>query len=78
MMSLIFKATPAELAAQREQLLVEVRKGEQRNAVATLAAGLAHEIKNPLAAIKTFVEFLPEQYDDPDFREKFHRIVGGE
>ncbi|MCI0564735.1 MAG: hypothetical protein MN733_40225, partial [Nitrososphaera sp.] len=38
----LFKATPVELAAQREQLLAEVRKGEQQKAVATLAAGLAH------------------------------------
>ena len=74
----LFKATPAELATQREQLLVEVRKGEQQKAVATLAAGLAHEIKNPLASIKTFTEYLTTHYADPTFREKFQKIVGGE
>lgn len=74
----LFKATPAELAAQREQLLVEVRKGDQMKAVATLAAGLAHEVKNPLTSIKTFTEHLENRYDDPEFRKKFKRIVGGE
>lgn len=74
----LFKATPAELAVQREQLLAEVRKGEQMKAVGTLAAGLAHEIKNPLASIKTFTEHLDSRYDDPAFRQKFRKIVGGE
>ena len=74
----VLKATPVELAEQRERLLTEVRKTDQLRAVSTLAAGMAHEIKNPLTAIKTFTEFLPEKYDDPDFRAKFHRIVGGE
>ena len=74
----LFKATPAELAEQREQLLTEVRKGEQMKAVATLAAGLAHEIKNPLASIKTFTDYLNARYADPEFRAKFQKIVGGE
>jgi len=71
----LFKGTPVELAEQREQLLHEVQKSEQRKAVATLAAGMAHEIKNPLSSIKIFAEFLPEKYDDPSFRETFTRIV---
>ncbi len=74
----LFKATPTELADQREQLLVQVGKGEQMKAVATLAAGLAHEIKNPLASIKTFTQYLDTNYTDPEFRAKFKRIVGGE
>lgn len=74
----LFKATTAELAEQREQLLTEVRKGEQMKAVATLAAGLAHEVRNPLSSIKTFTEHLETHFDDPAFRTKFRKIVGGE
>ena len=74
----LFKATPPELAAQRDQLLTEVRKSEQMKAVGTLAAGLAHEIKNPLTSIKTFTEHLETGYGDPAFRAKFQKIVGGE
>ncbi|MDP3722264.1 MAG: ATP-binding protein, partial [Candidatus Omnitrophota bacterium] len=45
---------------------------------ATFAAGMAHEIKNPLTAIKTFTEFLEEHHTDPAFRAKFQKIVGRE
>ena len=74
----LWRATPPELAAQREQLLIEVRRSDQQKAVATLAAGLAHEIKNPLAAIKTFTDYLPEKHTDPAFIKTFHRIVSQE
>jgi two-component system, sporulation sensor kinase D len=36
---------------------------------------MAHEIKNPLVSIKTFVELLEYQYDDPELREQFFHIV---
>jgi len=74
----LFRGTPDELADQREKLLVELRRGEQMKTVGTLAAGLAHEIKNPLASIKTFTEHLNANYADEKFRNKFQRIVGGE
>ena len=74
----LFRGTTAELAEQREQLLTELRKSDQMKSVATLAAGLAHEIKNPLAAIKTFTEYLPQKHQDPEFMRKFERIVGQE
>jgi len=37
----------------------------------TLTAGLAHEIRNPLVAIKTFTQLLPERFDDNEFRNHF-------
>ncbi len=33
---------------------------------------------HPLSAIKTFAQYLPERYGDPEFREKFFRIVQSE
>ncbi len=72
---LIFKKTPEELQKENDRLIQEVQKTEQMKTVATLAAGMAHEIKNPLTSIKTFAEYLPEKYDDPGFREKFKKIV---
>ena len=42
---------------------------------AELAASMSHEIRNPLVAIKTFAQLLPERFDDADFRQEFNRIV---
>jgi PAS domain S-box-containing protein len=45
---------------------------------ADLAASMSHEIRNPLVAIKTFAQLLPERFDDADFRKEFNHIVVGE
>jgi signal transduction histidine kinase len=43
-----------------------------------LAAAMSHEVRNPLVAISTFAQLLPERYADPEFRQQFFSIVGGE
>lgn len=40
-----------------------------------LAASMSHEIRNPLVAIKTFAQLLPERFDDAEFRKEFNEIV---
>lgn len=40
-----------------------------------LAESMAHEIRNPLVAIKTFAQLLPERFEDADFRKDFSQIV---
>ncbi len=73
-----FKGTQAMLAAENERMRQELERAERMKRVSILATGLAHEIKNPLSAIRTFVAYLPERYHDAAFREKFTRIVGNE
>jgi len=72
---IFFHNSPLALAEENERLRQELTRSERLKAVSTLAAGMAHEIKNPLSVIKTFSEFLPERYTDPEFREKFTRLV---
>ena len=43
-----------------------------------LAASMAHEIRNPLVAIKTFAHLLPERYQEEDFRREFSFLVSSE
>ncbi len=43
-----------------------------------LAAGLSHEIRNPLVTISTFAQLLPERYQDEEFRDEFSKLVTGE
>ncbi len=75
---LFFKGSQITLAEENERLRQELTRSEKLKAVATLAAGMAHEIKNPLSSIKTFAEYLPQKYNDPAFREKFTKIMSQE
>ncbi|MFA5337469.1 MAG: ATP-binding protein [Candidatus Omnitrophota bacterium] len=70
-----FKGSQAALADELQKAQEELKRTERLKAVGTLAAGMAHEIKNPLTGIKTFTEYLPEKYNEPGFIDKFHKIV---
>jgi two-component system sensor histidine kinase AtoS len=53
----------------------KLRQADRLAALGTLSAGLAHEVKNPLSAIKTFVQLLPKKLENPSFMEKFNITV---
>jgi signal transduction histidine kinase len=58
---------------QRSHALL--RRSEKFSFLGNLAARLAHEIKNPMTAISTFIQLLPKKYDDEAFRKDFHKIA---
>lgn len=60
---------------EMKKLEARVRQTDRLAALGTLAAGMAHEIRNPLSAIKTFVQLLPRKLEKPGFLDKFNRTV---
>jgi signal transduction histidine kinase len=69
----------AERLSQREKELKEsqavLRRADRLSSLGLLTAGLAHEIRNPLVAIRTFTQLLPERYEDAEFREGFQGLA---
>jgi PAS domain S-box-containing protein len=63
-----------DLTVVRE-LQRQLERSDRLAAVGTLAAGFAHEIKNPLTSLLTFTRHLTRRFDDAGFREKFQSIV---
>ena len=55
-----------------------IQRADRLASLGTLTAALAHELRNPLVAIKTFTQLLPERFEDQEFRNYFLQIVSGE
>lgn len=63
------------IAVKNARLYLDKVRSERLASIGMISATFAHEIKNPLTSIKTFVQLLPERYSDTDFRENFSRLV---
>jgi len=50
-------------------------RAERFSFLGNLAARLAHEIKNPMTAIGTFLQMLPQKFNDEEFRTNFYKIA---
>lgn len=52
-----------------------MRRTDRLRSLEIIAAGFAHEVRNPLTSIKTFIQLAPERRHDTDFFHDFSRIV---
>jgi signal transduction histidine kinase len=69
----------AALAARRlARLEIGVRDLDRLAALGRLVAEIAHEIRNPLVSIKTFLQLLPERGSDPEFHRSFSDVATDE
>jgi PAS domain S-box-containing protein len=60
----------------RRQLHRERQASQTLDLLNRVLLRLTDEIKNPLVSIYTFLELLPQRYEDPEFRETFLSVVG--
>jgi len=65
-------------SARLAQLDADVQRLDRLASLGGLLAEIAHEVRNPLVSVKTFLQLLPQRLDDPDFLTDFHAVVAEE
>ena len=65
----------AKLFEELARTRVEMAQKDKMATIGTLAAGMAHEIRNPMTTIRNFADYLPERYDDKEFMNKFDMLI---
>jgi signal transduction histidine kinase len=78
-------ATQASVALENARLYQEMQRTQQLmrrtdrlSSLGSLTAGLAHEIRNPLVTVKTFLDLVPQRYKDKEFRGNFLKLTTSE
>ncbi len=52
-----------------------MRRTDRLRSLEIMAGGFAHEIRNPLTSIKTFIQLAPQRQHDPVFIKEFSRLA---
>ena len=67
------------LEAEKFELLQRMERSNRLAAIGTLAAGMAHEINNPLTAVSAFLQMMPdkrrEATHDAEYWDEFYKKV---
>jgi two-component system sensor histidine kinase HydH len=68
-------AAQASIAVENSRLYQRLKQRDRLAALGEMAAGLAHEIRNPLGAIKASAQFLAEPSEEPAAHAEFLGII---
>ncbi len=68
-------AAQATIAVENSRLYQRMKERDRLAALGEMAAGLAHEIRNPLGAIKASAQFLNDGPSDPEGTKEFLGII---
>ena len=67
------------LYAEKVETMRKIARANRLSAMGIMAAGMAHEINNPLVAISTFLQMLPYKYAEPtrdkEYWEELYRVA---
>jgi signal transduction histidine kinase len=64
-----------QLRDELDQLRQAVEHAGRLSALGTLAASIAHEIRNPLVAVRTFFQLAPQKWNDEEFAKDFRSVT---
>jgi signal transduction histidine kinase len=68
-------ADRVQIASRLDESRRMLHQATRLSTVGTLAVELAHEIRNPLVAVQTFLQILPERLDDPEVTGELRRVA---
>ncbi|RMH08199.1 MAG: hypothetical protein D6704_03620 [Nitrospirae bacterium] len=66
----------ALLYEELKQAHILMQRSHQLRSLEIMAGGFAHEVRNPLTSIKTFIQLAPHRVGDYRFLREFGRVVG--
>jgi len=72
---LVGLATQVAVTVENSQLYQQMKEKDRLAALGEMAAGLAHEIRNPLGSIKASAQYLSETPEHPEDRDEFLGII---
>lgn len=68
----------ADSLSERKKLELQMQRADRLAALGEVAAGVAHEVKNPITAVKGFIQLIEEDIPEGDSRREYTGIAVSE